>query len=142
MIHSKFTDTTNKLYLFHLEKGISKIWQIRLPLLCGSIACFNAARSLNKWEQLCTNHKWPCSFTLINFIHENELFQRGWGVFVTLVEIPEGLGGSSFPYKNGKSTVVQSEIPSMVGGLNIFWNHNIKTNNTNDSDGKISLTPI
>ena len=92
--------------------------QIRLPLLCGSIACFNVARSLNKWEQLCTNHKWPCSFTLMNFLHENELFQRGWGVFVTLVEIPWGLGGggrSSVPYKNGKSTVVLSEIPSVVG---------------------------
>ena len=50
-------------------------------------------------------------------------FSRGaGGVFVTLVEIPEGLGGggggrgrSSVPYKNGKSTVVLSEIPSVVG---------------------------
>ena len=58
-------------------------------------------------------HKWPCSFTLIKFLHENELFQRGWGVFVTLVEIPEGLGGSSV--ENGNSTVVLGEIPSVLG---------------------------
>ena len=28
------------------------------------------------------------------------------------------------------------------GGLNIFWNHNNKNNDTTDSDGRISLTPI
>ena len=94
--------------------------QIRLPLLRGSIACFNVARSLNKWEQLCTNHKWPCSFTLMNFLHENELFQRGWGGLCHTCGNSGGVGGggrgrSSVPYKNGKSTVVLSEIPSVVG---------------------------
>ena len=41
----------------------------------------------------------PHSFTLIVFLRENELFQRGWGVFVTLVEIPEEWGGHQFPAK-------------------------------------------
>ena len=51
------------------------------------------------WKPLRTNHKWPHSSTLIVFLRENELFQRGWGVFVTLVEIPEGWGGHQFPAK-------------------------------------------
>ena len=41
----------------------------------------------------------PHSSTLIVFLPENELFQRGWGFFVTLVEIPEGWGGHQFPAK-------------------------------------------
>ena len=32
---------------------------------------------------------------LIVFLCENELFQRGWEVFVILVEIPEGWGAIS-----------------------------------------------
>ena len=44
------------------------------------------------WKLLRTNHKWPHSSTLIVFLRENKLFQRGWGVFVTLVEIPRGWG--------------------------------------------------
>ena len=36
---------------------------------------------------------------LIVFLSENELFQRGWEVFVILVEIPEGWGGHQFPAK-------------------------------------------
>ena len=55
------------------------------------------------WKPLRTNHKMSHSFTLIIFLRENELFQRGWGIFVTLVEIPEGWGGPSVPCKNGKS---------------------------------------
>ena len=52
------------------------------------------------WKQLRTNHKMPHSFTLIVFLRENELFQRGWGVFVTLVEISEWFGGPhQFPAK-------------------------------------------
>ena len=42
------------------------------------------------------------SFTLMVFLRENKVLQRGWGVFVTLVEIPEGWG-------------ILSEIPSVVG---------------------------
>ena len=60
----------------------------------------------------------PHSFTLIVFLRENELFQRGWGVFVTLVEIPEGWGGHQFPAKMenpGGWGGVLSEIPSVVG---------------------------
>ena len=59
----------------------------------------------------------PHSFTLIVFLRENELFQRGWGVFVTLVEIPEGWGGHQFPAKmeNPGGGGVLSEIPSVVG---------------------------
>ena len=30
--------------------------------------------------------------SLIVFLRENQLFQRGWGVFVTLVEIPKWWG--------------------------------------------------
>ena len=90
--------------------------QIRLPLLCGSVAFLNVARSLDKWIQLCTNHKWPCSFTLITFLHEMN-FSRGIGG--SLLHLwkfrRSGGGGSSVPYKNGKSTVVLSEIPSVVG---------------------------
>ena len=62
----------------------------------------------------------PHSFTLIVFLRENELFQRGWGVFVTLVEITEGWGGgggNQFPAKmeNPGGWGVLSEIPSVVG---------------------------
>ena len=45
-------------------------------------------------------------------------FSRGvGGVFVTLVEIPEGWGGHQFPAKmeNPEGWGVLSEIPSMVG---------------------------
>ena len=72
---------------------------------------------LIKWKPLFTNHKWPHSFTLIAFLCENELFRRGWGVFFTLVEIPEGWGGTPVPRENGKSRkvgVVLSETPSGV----------------------------
>ena len=59
----------------------------------------------------------PHSFTLIVFLCENELFQRGWGVFVTLVEIPEGWGAISFlqKWKIQGGGGVLSEIPSVVG---------------------------
>ena len=59
----------------------------------------------------------PHSFTLIVFLRENELFQRGWGVFVTIVEIPEGWGGHPFPAKmeNPGGWGVLSEISSVVG---------------------------
>ena len=59
----------------------------------------------------------PHSFTLIVFLRENELFQRGWGVFVTLVEIPEGWGAISFlqKWKIQGGGGVLSEIPSVVG---------------------------
>ena len=59
----------------------------------------------------------PHSFTLIVFLRENELFQRGWGVFVTLVEIPEGWGGHQFHAKmeNPGGWGVVREIPSVVG---------------------------
>ena len=69
------------------------------------------------WKQLRTNHKMPHSSTLIVFLRENELFQRGWGVFVTLVEILEGWGGHQFPAKmeNPGGWGVLSEIPSVVG---------------------------
>ena len=54
------------------------------------VACFPILR---------TNHKMPHSFTLIVFLRENELFQRGWGVFLILVEIPDEWGGYQFPAK-------------------------------------------
>ena len=59
----------------------------------------------------------PHSFTLIVFLRENELFQRGWGVFVTLVEIPEGWGAISSlqKWKIQGGGGVLSEIPSVVG---------------------------
>ena len=61
----------------------------------------------------------PHSFTLIVFFRENELFQRGWSVFVTLVEILEGWGDHQFPAKmenpgGGRGGGVLSEIPSVV----------------------------
>ena len=64
-----------------------------------------------------TNHKWLHSSTLIVFLHENELFQRGWGVFVTLVEIPRGWGviSSLQKWKIQGGGGVLSEIPSVVG---------------------------
>ena len=63
------------------------------------------------------NHKLPHSSTLIVFLHENELFQRGWGVFVTLVEIPKGWGviSSLQKWKIQGGGGVLSEIPSVVG---------------------------
>ena len=59
----------------------------------------------------------PHSFTLIVFLRENELFQRGWGVFVTLVEIPKGWGviSSLQKWKIQGGGGVLSEIPSVVG---------------------------
>ena len=59
----------------------------------------------------------PHSFTLIVFLRENEHFQRGWGVFVTLVEILEGWGAISSQQKWKIQGVggVLSEIPSVVG---------------------------
>ena len=59
----------------------------------------------------------PHSFTLIVFLRENELFQRGWGVFVTLVEIPEEWGAISSlqKWKIQEGGGVLSEIPSVVG---------------------------
>ena len=64
-----------------------------------------------------TNHKWPHSSTLIVFLCENELFQRGWGVFVTLVEIPKGWGviSSLQKWKIQRGGGVLSEIPSVAG---------------------------
>ena len=69
------------------------------------------------WKPLRTNHKWPHSSTLIVFLRENELFQRGWGVFVTLVEIPRGWGviSSLQKWKIQGGGGVLSEIPSVVG---------------------------
>ena len=69
------------------------------------------------WKQLGTNHKLPHSSTLIVFLRENELFQRGWGVFVTLVEIPKGWGviSSLQKWKIQGGGGVLSEIPSVVG---------------------------
>ena len=57
----------------------------------------------------------PHSFTLIVFLRENELFQRGWGV--TLVEIPEGWGAISSlqKWKIQGGGGVLSEISSVVG---------------------------
>ena len=81
----------------------------------------------------------------MNFLHENELFQRGWGVFVTLVEIPWGLGGGGGIISSLQKWKIHGgpKWNSLRGGgLNIFWNHNIKNNDTTDSDGRISLTPI
>ena len=77
------------------------------------------------WKPLRTNHKMPHSFTLIVFLHENELFQRGWGVFVTLVEIPEGWGGHQFPAKmENPGGWGGPKWDSLHGeGLNIFWNY-------------------
>ena len=60
---------------------------------------------------------------LIVFLCEIELFQRGWEVFVILVEIPEGWGGGAISslqkwkiHGGGwGGGGVQSEIPSVVG---------------------------
>ena len=69
----------------------------------------------------------PHSFTLIVFLRENELFQRGWGVFVALVEILEGWGGHQFPAKmenpGGWGGPKRNSLRG--GGLDIFWNYTI-----------------
>ena len=72
------------------------------------------------WRKpLRTSHKWPHPSTLLVFLCENELFQRGWGVFVILVEIPEGWGGGGInPLQKWKiqgGGGILSEIPSVVG---------------------------
>ena len=68
-------------------------------------------------KPLGTNHTLPHSSSLIVFLRENELFQRGWGVFVTLVEIPKGWGviSSLQKWKIQGGGGVLSEIPSVVG---------------------------
>ena len=67
------------------------------------------------------------SFTLIVFLRENELFQRCWGVFVALVEIPEGWGGHQFPAKmenpGGWGGGGPKRNSLRGGGLDIFWNY-------------------
>ena len=67
-MYGKFTDTTNLLTFSGSFKGRDK-QNLQIRLLCGSITCFNVARSLNKWKPLRTNTvltaiKWPHSFTL------------------------------------------------------------------------------
>ena len=65
------------------------------------------------------NCKQTASFNL--YFEKNKLFHRGWGVFVLLCGNSGGVGGgggSSVPYKYGKSRDVGgvlSEIPSVVG---------------------------
>ena len=79
------------------------------------------------WKPLGTNHKLPHSSTLIVFLRENELFQRGWGVFVTLVEIPKGWGGHQFPAKmeNPGRWGGPKWNSLRGGGLDTFWNYTI-----------------
>ena len=79
------------------------------------------------WKPLCTNHKMPHSFTLIVFLRENELFQRGWGVFVIFVEIPKGWGGHQFPAKmeNPGRWGGPNWNSLRGGGLDIFWNYTL-----------------
>ena len=73
----------------------------------------------------------PHSFTLIVFLRENELFQRGWGVFVILVEIPDEWGGGvryQFPAKMENPEGVGGPKWNSLhgGGLDIFWNYTLK----------------
>ena len=76
----------------------------------------------------------PHSFTLIVFLRENELFQRGWGVFVTLVEIPEGWGGGGHQFPAKMENPWGWEGPNgnslRGGGLDIFWNYMMYNNYT------------
>ena len=73
----------------------------------------------------------------------NELFQRDLGFFVTLVEIPEELGGGVISSLQKWKIHGGPKWNSLRGGgLNIFWNHNIKNNDTTDSKERISLTQI
>ena len=69
------------------------------------------------WKPLRTNHKWPHSSTLVVFLRENELFQRGWGGLCQTCGNSEGVGGHRFPAKmeNPGRWGVLSEIPSVVG---------------------------
>ena len=80
------------------------------------------------WKPLRANHKWPHSSTLIVFLRENKLFQRGWGVFVTLVEIPRGWGviSSLQKWKTQGGEGVLSEIPSVVGSGYFLELHNAR----------------
>ena len=114
--NGKFTNTTNLLTL-SVSFKVRDEQNLQIRVLCGSVVYFNVARWLNKWKPLYTNHKWPRYFTLIVFLRENELFQRGWGVFVTLVEIPKGWGviSSLQKWKIQEGGGVLSEIPSVVG---------------------------
>ena len=78
------------------------------------------------WRKpLRTSHKWPHPSTLLVFLCENELFQRGWGVFVILVEIPEGWGGHQSPTKmENPGRWGDPKWNSICGGgLDIFWNY-------------------
>ena len=79
------------------------------------------------WKPLRTNHKWPHSSTLIVFLRENKLFQRGWGVLVTLVEIPRGWGVISSLQKwkilGGGGGGGPKWNSLCGGGLHIFWNY-------------------
>ena len=70
----------------------------------------------------------PHSFTLIVFLYEKELFQTGWGVFVTLEGIREGWGDHQFPAKMenpaGWGDLKWNSLHG--GGLDIFWNYTIR----------------
>ena len=82
----------------------------------------------------------PHSFTLIVFLRENELFQRGWGVFVTLVEIPERSGGHQFPAKmeNPGRWGGPKWDSLRGGGLDIFWNYTIIIKGSGNINGLIN----
>ena len=86
---------------------------------------------LIKWKPLFMNHTWSHSFTLIAFLRENELLRRGWGVFFTLVEIPEGLGGGGdigflWKWKIQEGGGGPKWNSLCGGGLDIFWNYTIE----------------
>ena len=100
------------------QKFWLKVWPVHyiaFPHEMGlSLSTLRPWRQTSRKVRCC---KMPHSFTLIVFLCENELFQRGWGVFVTLVEIPKGWGviSSLQKWKIQGGGGVLSEIPSVVG---------------------------
>ena len=64
------------------------------------------------------------TFTLTHFLAKT-IFPEGMGVYKIVVEIPEGweviLLVKKWKFRGGEGGL--HEIPSMVGGMDIFWNY-------------------
>ena len=70
---------------------------------------------------------WSVNFNFNTLSCQNYFFQRVWGVYIKLVEIPEGWGGyfcvqkMEIPERRGGDL---REFPP-GGGMDIFWNYTL-----------------
>ena len=65
---------------------------------------------------------WSVNFVKVNTLScQNYFFQRLWGLYIKLVEIPEGgVGGYFYIHRNSGEEGDLHEIPSLVGACGYF----------------------